>query len=458
MSKPGFRIIVVGAGKVGKTLTKRLTDEGHNLIVIDRSESKLEELSNQCDCLLLPGSGASHATLEEAGIANANVMIAVTDSDELNLLCCTIAKQFNPDISTIARVRNPDYGSEIPYLMNRLAIDRIINPEYEAAIDAARLLFLPAAMSINSFAHGNAEIVKIEIPEGSILDNNTIAYLGKNITNDLVIVDVERDGVLTIPNGDFVLKSGDIISFVSSSRKVCLGFLKKIGFNTKSVRNTMIIGGGKSAYYLADQLIKSGIDVKIIEKSNARCEELSVLLPKATIINADGTDSELLDEAGIKSTDSLVALTGIDEENIMLTLHAKQVSKAKVVTKINRITFTKVINNLNLGSVIYPKYITAETIISYIRAKQASRGSNVETVYQFLDGQGEAIEFKVKEASAITGIPLKDLKIKTGVLVSFIIHDGKLIIPTGTDCISEGDSVMIVTSHKGFTELTDILQ
>ena len=458
MSKPGFRIIVVGAGKVGKTITKRLTDEGHNLIVIDRSESKLEELSNQCDCLLLPGSGASHATLEEAGIANANVMIAVTDSDELNLLCCTIAKQFNPDISTIARVRNPDYGSEIPYLMNRLAIDRIINPEYEAAIDAARLLFLPAAMSINSFAHGNAEIVKIEIPEGSILDNNTIAYLGKNITNDLVIVDVERDGVLTIPNGDFVLKSGDIISFVSSSRKVCLGFLKKIGFNTKSVRNTIIIGGGKSAYYLADQLIKSGIDVKIIEKSNARCEELSVLLPKATIINADGTDSELLDEAGIKSTDSLVALTGIDEENIMLTLHAKQVSKAKVVTKINRITFTKVINNLNLGSVIYPKYITAETIISYIRAKQASRGSNVETVYQFLDGQGEAIEFKVKEASAITGIPLKDLKIKTGVIVSFIIHDGRLIIPTGTDCISEGDSVMIVTSHKGFTELTDILQ
>ena len=458
MSKPGFRIIIVGAGKVGKTLTKRLTDEGHNLIVIDRSESKLEELSNQCDCLLLPGSGASHATLEEAGIANANVMIAVTDSDELNLLCCTIAKQFNPDISTIARVRNPDYGSEIPYLMNRLAIDRIINPEYEAAIDAARLLFLPAAMSINSFAHGNAEIVKIEIPEGSILDNNTIAYLGKNITNDLVIVDVERDGVLTIPNGDFVLKSGDIISFVSSSRKVCLGFLKKIGFNTKTVRNTIIIGGGKSAYYLADQLIKSGIDVKIIEKSNARCEELSVLLPKATIINADGTDSELLDEAGIKSTDSLVALTGIDEENIMLTLHAKQVSKAKVVTKINRITFTKVINNLNLGSVIYPKYITAETIISYIRAKQASRGSNVETVYQFLDGQGEAIEFKVKEASAITGIPLKDLKIKTGVIVSFIIHDGRLIIPTGTDCISEGDSVMIVTSHKGFTELTDILQ
>ena len=458
MSKPGFRIIVVGAGKVGKTITKRLTDEGHNLIVIDRSESKLEELSNQCDCLLLPGSGASHATLEEAGIANANVMIAVTDSDELNLLCCTIAKQFNPDISTIARVRNPDYGSEIPYLMNRLAIDRIINPEYEAAIDAARLLFLPAAMSINSFAHGNAEIVKIKIPEGSILDNNTIAYLGKNITNDLVIVDVERDGVLTIPNGDFVLKSGDIISFVSSSRKVCLGFLKKIGFNTKSVRNTIIIGGGKSAYYLADQLIKSGIDVKIIEKSNARCEELSVLLPKATIINADGTDSELLDEAGIKSTDSLVALTGIDEENIMLTLHAKQVSKAKVVTKINRITFTKVINNLNLGSVIYPKYITAETIISYIRAKQASRGSNVETVYQFLDGQGEAIEFKVKEASAITGIPLKDLKIKTGVIVSFIIHDGRLIIPTGTDCISEGDSVMIVTSHKGFTELTDILQ
>ena len=457
MNKAGFRIIVVGAGKVGKTITRRLTDEGHNLVVIDRSESKLEELSNQCDCMLLTGSGASHQTLEEAGITDSDLLIAVTDSDELNLLCCTIAKQFNPDISTIARVRNPDYGNEIPYLMNRLAIDRIINPEFEAAVDAARLLFLPAAISINSFAHGTAEIVKIEIPEGSILDEKSIAYLGKNITNDLVIVGVERDGELTIPNGDFVLKSGDIISFVSS-RKVCIQFLKRIGFNSRSVHNTMIIGGGKSAYYLADQLLKSGIYVKIIEKSHARCEELSVLLPKAMVIHGDGTESGVLEEAGIATTDALVALTGIDEENIMLTLHAKQVSKAKVVTKINRITFTKVINNLNLGSVIYPKYITAENIITYVRAKQASIGSNVETMYQLQDGQAEAIEFKVKDTPSINGIPLKDLKLKPGVIVSFIIHDGQLIIPTGTDCISEGDNVMIVTSHKGFTDLTDILR
>ena len=457
MNRAGFRIIVVGAGKVGKTITKRLTDEGHNLIVIDKSEAKLSELSDQCDCMPIAGSGASHTTLQEAGITDADLMIAVTDSDELNLLCCTIAKQFNPDISTIARVRNPDYGNEIPYLMNRLAIDRIINPEYEAAVEAARLLFLPAAISINSFAHGSAEIVKIMIPEGSIIDDKSIAYLGKNITNDLVIVGVERDGELTIPNGDFVLKSGDVISFVSS-RKVCLQFLKKIGFNTKSVHNTMIIGGGKSAYYLADQLIKSGINVRIIEKSKARCEELSLLLPKALIINGDGTESEVLAEVGITTTDALVALTGIDEENIMLTLHAKQVSKAKVVTKINRITFTKVINNLNLGSVIYPKYITAETIISYVRAKQASIGSNVETVYQFQEGQAEAVEFKVKDTPSINGIPLKDLKLREGVIVSFIIHDGQLIIPTGTDCISEGDNVMIVTSHIGFTELTDILR
>ncbi|MBQ2605877.1 MAG: Trk system potassium transporter TrkA [Clostridiales bacterium] len=457
MSKHGFRIIVVGAGKVGKTITRRLTDEGHNLVVIDRSESKLEELSNQCDCMLLTGSGASHQTLEEAGITDSDLLIAVTDSDELNLLCCTIAKQFNPDISTIARVRNPDYGNEIPYLMNRLAIDRIINPEFEAAVDAARLLFLPAAISINSFAHGTAEIVKIEIPEGSILDEKSIAYLGKNITNDLVIVGVERDGELTIPNGDFLLKSGDVISFVSS-RKVCIQFLKKIGFNSRSVHNTMIIGGGKSAYYLADQLLKSGIYVKIIEKSHARCEELSVLLPKAMVIHGDGTESGVLEEAGIATTDALVALTGIDEENIMLTLHAKQVSKAKVVTKINRITFTKVINNLNLGSVIYPKYITAENIITYVRAKQASIGSNVETMYQLQDGQAEAVEFKVKDTPSINGIPLKDLKLRPGVIVSFIIHDGQLIIPTGTDCISEGDNVMIVTSHKGFTDLTDILR
>ena len=458
MSKTGLKIIVVGAGKVGDTLVNRLAEEGHDLVIIDKNLARLTELANLCDCMGIIGNGASHEVLEEAGVASADLFIAVTESDELNLLCCTIAKQFNKKLATIARVRNPDYGKEIPYLRSKLSLEMIINPEYEAAVEAARILYLPAAISINSFAHGSAEIVKIKIPEGNVLHGKTVAYLGSNYTNDLVIVGVERGEDVTIPNGAFELAAGDIISFVAT-RKVCHSFLKSIGFNTKSVGSTILIGGGKSAFYLADQLIKTGIYVKIIEKDLARCEELSELLPKATIINGDGINEALLEETGIRDVDSVVAMTGIDEENIMLSLFARQISKGiKSVTKINKISFTDVINRLDLGSVIYPKHITAEAIISYARARQASIGSNVEVMYHLFDERAEAIEFKVMEHSDVTDKQLKDLKLKSNTLVSFINRAGKIIIPKGNDTIEVGDSVMIVSKNKGFTALTDILR
>ncbi|MBQ6302507.1 MAG: Trk system potassium transporter TrkA [Clostridiales bacterium] len=458
MSKTGLKIIVVGAGKVGDTLVNRLAEEGHDLVIIDKNLARLTELANLCDCMGIIGNGASHEVLEEAGVASADLFIAVTESDELNLLCCTIAKQFNKKLATIARVRNPDYGKEIPYLRSKLSLEMIINPEYEAAVEAARILYLPAAISINSFAHGSAEIVKIKIPEGNVLHGKTVAYLGSNYTNDLVIVGVERGEDVTIPNGAFELAAGDIISFVAT-RKVCHSFLKSIGFNTKSVGSTILIGGGKSAFYLADQLIKTGIDVKIIEKDLRRCEELSELLPKAVIINGDGINESLLEETGIRDVDSVVAMTGIDEENIMLSLFARQISKGiKSVTKINKISFTDVINRLDLGSVIYPKHITAEAIISYARARQASIGSNVEVMYHLFDERAEAIEFKVMEHSNVTDKQLKELKLKSNTLVSFINRAGKIIIPKGNDTIEVGDSVMIVTKNKGFTALTDILR
>ena len=458
MSKTGLKIIVVGAGKVGDTLVNRLAEEGHDLVIIDKNLARLTELANLCDCMGIIGNGASHEVLEEAGVASADLFIAVTESDELNLLCCTIAKQFNKKLATIARVRNPDYGKEIPYLRSKLSLEMIINPEYEAAVEAARILYLPAAISINSFAHGSAEIVKIKIPEGNVLHGKTVAYLGSNFTNDLVIVGVERGNEVTIPNGAFELSAGDIISFVAT-RKVCHSFLKSIGFNTKSVGSTILIGGGKSAFYLADQLIKTGIYVKIIEKDLARCEELSELLPKATIINGDGINEALLEETGIRDVDSVVAMTGIDEENIMLSLFARQISKGiKSVTKINKISFTDVINRLDLGSVIYPKHITAEAIISYARARQASIGSNVEVMYHLFDERAEAIEFKVMEHSDVTDKQLKELKLKSNTLVSFINRAGKIIIPKGNDTIEVGDSVMIVSKNKGFTALTDILR
>ncbi len=458
MTKRGLRIIVVGAGKVGDTLVNRLAEEGHDLVIIDKNVDRLTELANLCDCMGIIGNGASHEVLEEAGVASADLFISVTESDELNLLCCTIAKQFNKNLATIARVRNPDYGKEIPYLRSKLSLEMIINPEYEAAVEAARILYLPAAILINTFAHGSAEIVKIKIPEGNVLDGKTVAYLGSNFTNDLVIVGVERGDEVTIPNGSFELASGDIISFVAT-RKVCHSFLHSIGFNTRSVTSTIIIGGGKSAFYLADQLIKTGIDVKLIEKDPARCDELSELLPKATIINGDGINESLLEETGIRDVDSVVALTGIDEENIMLSLFARQISKGvKSVTKINKISFTDVINRLDLGSVIYPKKITAEAIIRYARAKQASIGSNIEILYHLFDDRAEAIEFKVMEASNATNRKLKDMSLKPNTLLSFINRSGKIIIPTGNDTIEVGDTVMVVTKNKGFTTLTDILR
>ena len=457
MAKRGLKIVVVGAGKVGDTLVNRLADEGHNLVIIDKNVERLNQLADQCDCMCISGSGASHEILEEAGVSEADLFIAVTESDELNLLCCTLARQFNNKLSVIARVRNPEYVRDVSYLRSRLGIEMIINPEYEAAVEASRLLFLPAAISINSFAHGQAELVKIQIPEGNILDGKTIAYLGQNITNDILIAGVERGNDFTIPNGSFELKSGDIISYIST-RKTNFNFLKLIGFNTKSVRSSLIVGGGTCAYYLADLLIKSGIDVTIIEKDNARCEKLCDLLPKANILKGDGTNEALLEEAGIKDVDSVIALTGLDEENIMLALHTKAVSNAKAITKINKITFTEAIESLKLGSVIYPRYITAERIISSARSRQSKIGSNLEVMYSLFADRAEACEFKVKEVSRVTGVMLKDLNLKPGLIISFISRDGKIIIPTGSDQINVGDNVMIVTMNKGFTELSDILR
>lgn len=457
MAKKGLKIIVVGAGKVGDTLVNRLADEGHDLVIIDKNAERLSQLADACDCMCITGSGASHETLEEAGASSADLFIAVTESDELNLLCCTIARQFNNKLSTIARVRNPEYVSDVSYLRSRLGIEIIINPEYEAAVEASRLLYLPAALSVNSFAHGQAELVKIQIPESNILDGKTIAYLGQNITNNILIVGVERGSELTIPNGSFELKAGDIISYVST-RKDNSHFLRLIGFNTRSVRSSLIVGGGTCAYYLADLLIKSNIEVTIIERNISRCEELCDLLPKATIIKGDGTNESILEEAGIRDVDSVVALTGLDEENIMLALHTKAVSNAKAITKINKITFTKAIESLNLGSVVYPKYITAERIISTARSRQATIGSNLEVMYRLFGDRAEACEFKVKEASRVTGVLLKDLNLKPGMIISFISRDGKIIIPTGSDQINIGDNVMVVTTKKGFTELSDILK
>jgi trk system potassium uptake protein TrkA len=452
----GLKIIIVGCGKVGANLVDQLSKEGHDITVIDKKAEKIQDITNIYDVMGLVGNGASYSTQMEAGIEETDLIIAVTDSDELNLLCCTVAKRVGK-CAAIARVRTPDYSEETGYLREQLGLALIINPELEAAREVARILYLPTALEVNSFAHGQAELVKFKVPEGNLLNGLSLAYLGKNITNDILICAVERNGEVYMPNGDFVLHSGDVVSFVSE-RHIARDFLKQIGLATRQVKDTMIIGASKAAYYLAKELLNMGISVKIIEKEKENCESLSVKLPKAIIINGDGTDPDILKEEGIETVQSFIPLTGIDEENIMLTLYAKQVSKAKVVTKINRVNYKQVINNLDLGSLVYPKYITSEAIIAYVRAKKNSMGSNIETLYHMFDSRVEAIEFIVEENSKVSGVPIKDLKLKKDVLISFINHNGHIIIPTGNDKIEDGDTVMIVTKNTGFTGIDDIVR
>lgn len=453
----GMNIIIVGSGRVGTSLVEQLTKEGHDITLIDKDASVVQDMTNIYDIMGLVGSGASYSVQMEAGIEEADLLIAVTESDELNLLCCTMAKRVG-DCAAIARVQNPDYSGDTAYLREKLGLARILNPMNEASREIARILCLPTALEVHTFAHGQAEIIKCKLSEEHLLIGKAIAELGKEkITENVLICAVQRGEEVIIPTGDFVFEQGDVISFVSTQREG-KNFLKKIGMSqTKQVRDTMIIGGGKAAFYLAKRLLMLGVDVKIIERDRKRCEELSVLLPKATIINGDGTDVELLKEEGIETAQSFVPLTGLDEENILLTLHAKAISDAKVITEINHINYKEVISGLDLGSVVYPKYITTEAIVADIRARRASLNSNVETIYTMFDSKAETVEFLVKESSNVTGVPLSELKLRPNLVIACIIHKGKAIFPTGSDRIMSGDTVIVVTTETGISDIQDIL-
>ncbi|MBR5649560.1 Trk system potassium transporter TrkA [Pseudobutyrivibrio sp.] len=456
-SKRGLKIIIVGCGKVGRTLVDRLSKEGHDIVVIDENQDRIDNLTNLYDIMGIQGNGASYSTQVEAGINDADLIIAVTNSDELNLLCCTIAKQMG-DCASIARVRNPDYSKEISYLQEKLGLVMIINPEFEAAREISSILSLPSTLEVSSFAHGQAEMVEFKIAEGNVLDGLAIKDLHRTISSKVLITAVKRGSEVIIPTGDFVLQTNDIVCAVGA-RRFARTFLNEIGFKTRQVKNCLIVGGGKASYYLAKLLLQARIDVSIIERSKERCEELSIALPKATIINGDGGDESLLREEGIEYIESFVPLTGIDEENIILTLYANQVSNAKVVTKVNRINFDNVLSQLNLGSVVYPRHITAESIIAYVRAKSASGdGNDILTLYHLFDQKVEAIEFNISEKSPAVGVPFSVLKFKDNVLIAFINRNGTIIIPSGSDTIEVGDTVMVVTTHTGFGNIKDTLR
>lgn len=452
-----MRIIIVGCGKVGMTITEQLSLEGHDIAVIDSSNNVIRDVTNNIDVIGVVGNGASYSVQKEAGIEETDLLIAVTHSDELNLLCCLIAKKAG-NCSTIARVRNPMYNNEINFIKEELGLSMTINPEYAAATEISRILRFPSAIKIDTFAKGRLEMLKFIIAEGSSLHNCSLIDVSKKIKADVLVCAVERGDEVIIPKGSFTLQQGDTIS-IAASPKNAKTFFDKIGVETHQVKNAMIVGGGTIAYYLSEQLLNMGIDVKIVEQDKARCEVLSELLPKAVIINGDATNQDVLLEEGIAHCESFISLTGIDEGNIFLSLFARNCSGAKIVTKINRITFEDIINKFNLGSLIYPKYITAEYIIRYVRAMQNSLGSNnVETLYKLIENKVEALEFKINEESPIVGVMLEKLQIKDDILIACINHGGKIMIPNGKSQISVGDTVIIVTTQTGLNDIKSILE
>lgn len=454
--KDTLSIVIVGCGKVGHTLTEQLVHEGHDITIVDTDDRVIRDMTEVFDVMGICGNGASLNVLEEAGIEKADMIIAVTGSDELNLLCCLIAKKVGSAISAIARVRNPDYAEELVYLREQLGLSMIINPELEAAKQIARVLSRPKALTVSAFARGHAELLTFKIREGNVLCGKRIMELDAIFSFGYLVCAVERAGRVFIPSGPFELCKGDDITILANTRDSHRVF-ESLGMESHAISSCMIIGGGKSSYYLARQLLRQKMDVKIIEQNRARCEELTALLPEAVVICGDGGDETLLREEGIDSVEAFVPLTGLDEENILLTLFAKRMPGLKTITKINRITFKDVIEGLDLGSVVYPKYITSETITAYVRARQNTIGSNVETLYHLFDGKVEALEFHVEKDAPVIGVPLMKLKKKDNLLIACISRRGRIIFPRGQDTIEAGDTVIVVTTHTGFKDISDIL-
>lgn len=450
-----MKIIIVGCGKVGLTLTEQLNNEGHDITLIDKDGEKLHTITSNLDVMGVEGNGAIYQIQMEAGIQDTDLLIATTDSDELNMLCCLIAKKAG-NCNTIARIRNPEYNHEIRFLREELNLSMAINPELAAAMEISRLLKFPSAIKIDTFAKGRVEMMKTIIPNTSVLHNMKVFEVTTRLRCNVLICAVERGSEVTIPDGNFELQYGDIISFIASHEDAT-EFFHQLGIENNTIKTAMFVGGGKITYYLCKMLEHTKIKIKIIEQNLKRCNELSELLPNVMVIHGDGSNQQLLLEEGITQTEAFAALTGFDEENIMLSLYAASVSKAKLITKVNRIAFENVISQMNLGSIIYPKLITADRIIQYVRAMQNSVGSNVETLYK-LTNKVEALEFRVEKDATMIGISLAELQLKDNLLIACINRNGKIITPRGKDTIRVGDTVIVVTTHSGLNDIKDILK
>ena len=452
-----MNIIIVGCGKVGMTLARELRQEDHAITVVDVKKDRLEAAVGAMDVQGVLGNGTSHRILVEAGVEQADLLIAVTDHDEQNMLSCVIARKAS-GCQIIARVRNPSYYEDIDFIKGELGLSMVINPEWAAAQDIYRLLQIPSALDVDTFDRSQVNMLRFQIQTGSPLDGKNMMEVNSMLSGRMLVCVRERDGEIVIPRGATDLRAGDKVSVVIP-RVQLAPVLHRLKLRQAPIRSVMVAGGGSTTEYLAGLLQRAGVQVKILETDQSRCEELAERLPKAQVIHGDSTDRQILQEEGLPNAEAFVCATGIDEENIMLALYASRVSQAKVVTKIGRIDFEEVVEDLNLGSVVYPKNITAENIVRFVRALDNASGNNAETLYQLLDGRVEAVEFVVgPSAASITGVKLQALGLKKDLLVCCINRKGKIITPTGQDTLELGDIVVIVTTSKGIRDLRDIVR
>ena len=451
-----MNIIIVGCGQVGRSLAKELIREGNDVTVIDTSAEKIKSITNNIDVMGVVGNGASHITQQEASVKNADLLIAVTDSDELNLLCCIIAKK-EGDCHTIARVRDHAYNKEASYLKEELGLAMVINPELASAEEIARVLRFPSALSIEPFAKGRVELIKFKLPEDSGLVGLSVKDAIAKYKYDVLFCTAERGDAVVVTKGDFVFEAKDVITMIAPPRRA-VAFFKKIGLDSASARSAIIVGGGEVTHYLCDICDDKGMELKIIDGDRTVCNRFAEDFPAVTVVHGDTSEQATLIEEGIESTDAFLALSDIDEENIILSLYAKEHSAGKIVTKINRLDYDDVIQHLELDTVIYPKDITSNIILRYVRSMKSKSGSNMEALYSIIPGRVEAYEFSVSEGSPIAGKQLSTLRLKDNILIAAIMRGRSVITPRGYDAIQAGDSVIVVSEVLGITSLADILK
>ena len=452
-----MKIIIVGCGKIGTNIIAELVKENHDVVAIDKSPALIEEITTIYDVMGVVGNGADCETLEEAGVCDTELLIAVTDSDEMNMLSCFLAGKMGAS-HTIARIRNPEYNDKsLGFMKEQLNLSMAINPELNAAKELYRLLKLPAAAKIETFSSRNFEMVEIKLKAESVLDGLSLIEFRKKYQINLLICVVKRGDEVYIPDGNFVLKSGDRICVTARPAEI-MNFFKILGTPRKKSKNVMILGASKTAFYLAKMLLDGGSNVKIIDLNPDKCAQFSEALPGAIIINGDGARQELLLEEGIQNTDAFISLTGMDEENILISYYAASQNVPHVITKANREEFVTMAEKLGLDCIVTPKKLIADDLVRYARGLYNSLGSKIETLYKIMDGNAELLEFIVQDDCSLNGITFKELKIKESTRIAGIIRGRKIIIPSGEDCLLSGDKVIIVTAIKGLRDLNDIAE